>query len=442
MDIELRYGRSGLRATLPDRNVRHVLRFRPLPVVQAPREAVEQALRAPIGCPPLRDIASGRRNACIVTSDITRPVPNSAILPVLLRELTAAGLRAQDVTVLIGTGLHRANSPLELEEMLGREVIGSGVRIVNHVARDADSQVHLGRTSRDTPVYIDRAYVEADLTLAVSLVEPHLMAGFSGGRKAICPGVCGMETIRIFHGPWFLEPDAACAGVIDGNPVHEEALEIASIAGRPEFTVNVTLDESRRLTGVFAGELETCHMAAVGRSVEQSKVALPEPVDIVVTTNAGHPLDLTFYQGIKGMIAAVPILKPGGTIVIAHECAEGIGGPEFTDLMLSVDDVEAYLQKTWDRSFYRIDQWQLHEQGKVLRRAGEVLNLSGGIPSDQLEKCFVTPIDSVEEGVEEALATHGSDAGIAVIPEGPYVLACVEGDIIDRQTGGRGASPE
>jgi nickel-dependent lactate racemase len=433
MDIPLRYGREGLTARLPDANVRHVLRFRSLPVVEDPARAVQEAVRRPVGCPPLREVAARRRDACIVTSDITRPVPNNVILPVLLAELEAVGLDPEDVTILIGTGLHRANSPGELIEMLGEDVVSSGARIVNHVARDMAAQVHLGRTSRETPVCIDRAYVEADLKLAVSLVEPHLMAGFSGGRKAICPGICGMETIRIFHGPWFLEPDTSCAGVIEGNVVHEEALEIATIAGRPEFTVNATLDESRRVTGVFAGELEACHRAAVQRSAEQSKVAIPEPVDIVVTTNAGYPLDLTLYQGVKGMIAAVPILRPGGTIVIAHECAEGIGGAEFTELMLSVDDMEAYLEKTWDRTFFKIDQWQLHEHAKVLRRASEVFSLSEGIPADLLSQCFVSPVDSVEEGVEHALAKYGEDASIAVIPEGPYVLACLEGDTIDRQ---------
>jgi nickel-dependent lactate racemase len=159
-------------------------------------------------------------------------------------------------------------------------------------------------------------------------------------------------------------------------------------------------------------------------------------VDIVVTTNAGYPLDLTFYQGIKGMTAAVPILRLGGTIIIAHECAEGLGSPEFTELLLTVDDPEAYVAKTWDRSFWCIDQWQFHEQVKVLRRAGEVLNLSGGIPDDRLARCFVTPIHSVEEGIERALTRHGRDASLALIPEGPYVLACVEGDMIDRQRSG------
>jgi nickel-dependent lactate racemase len=276
--------------------------------------------------------------------------------------------------------------------------------------------------------------VEADLKLAVSLVEPHLMAGFSGGRKALCPGICGAETIRAFHGPALLDPEEACAGLLDGNPVHEEALAVAILAGRPDFTANVTLNESRQLTGVFAGDLIDAHLAAVRRSVQQSKVALPEPVDIVVTTNAGHPLDLTFYQGVKGMVAALPVLKPGGTILIAHECAEGLGGPEFTDLLLSVDDPHEYVRRTWDPSVFTIDQWQLHELVKVLRHAGEVLNVCDGVPPELAARCFVSPVASVEEGLAHALRKHGPDASVAVIPEGPYVLACLAGDRVDRQS--------
>ncbi len=433
MNLTLSYGRRGLRVDLPDANVRHVLRFHPLPVIERPAAAVGEALRSPVGCRPLREIAAGRRDACLVTSDITRPVPNAVVLPALLDELRAAGLPPERVTILIGTGLHRANTPAELREMLGAEVLGSGVRVVNHVARSPERQVYCGGTPRGTPVFADRTYVQADLKLAVSLVEPHLMAGFSGGRKALCPGICGMETIRHFHGPRLLDPDEACAGVLEGNPVSEESLAVATLAGQPEFTVNVTLNECREVTGVFAGELVACHLAAVRRSAQQSKVAIPEPVDLVVTTNAGHPLDLTFYQGVKGMIAAVPILKRGGTILIAHECAEGLGGPEFTELMLSVDDPHEYIRRTWEPGVFAIDQWQLHEQVKVLRHAGEILNVSDGIPRDRLAQCFVTPVASVEEGVAHALRKHGPDASIAVIPEGPYVLACLEGDRIDRQ---------
>jgi nickel-dependent lactate racemase len=448
MTIHLRYGRQGLPISLPDANLRHVLRFLRLPTVGNPGEAVRQALRAPIGCPPLRELAWRRRNACLVTSDITRPVPNAVLLPVMLEELQAGGIPPERVTILIGTGLHRPNTRAELAEMLGDAVLHSGAAIVNHDARETGRQADLGRTPRGTPVHVDRAYVEADLKLAVSLVEPHLMAGFSGGRKALCPGICGEETIRHFHGPALLEPATACAGLLDGNPVHEEALAVATPAGRPDLTVNVTLNEARELTGVFAGELEACHLAAVGRSAAQSKVTIPEPVDIVVTTGAGHPLDLTFYQGVKGMVAALPILKPGGTILIAHECAEGIGGAEYTELMLSLRDPEAYFAQTCRTRAEAIDQWQLQEQLKVLRQAGEVLSLSGGIPRDLLARCFVAPIDSVGEGIDRALRKHGPNATLAVIPEGPYVLACVEGDAVDRQAVGPrallggGRSPE
>ncbi|MGQ9731329.1 MAG: nickel-dependent lactate racemase [Candidatus Zipacnadales bacterium] len=433
MDITLRYGRHGLPVGLPDRNVQHVLRFHAPPPLRKPALALRQLLHNPLGCPSLREVAAGRRNACIVTADITRPLPNAIVLATLLEELQAAGLPPERVTILIGTGLHRPNGPAELREMLGDKVLSSGVRIVNHVARDVEGQVGLGMTKQGTPVLIDRTYVEADLKLSVSLVEPHLMAGFSGGRKALCPGICGAETILRFHAPPLLEAQTACAGVLDGNPVHEEALAIATLAGRPDLTVNVTLDEDRQVTGIFVGELESCHIAAVRQSVAQSKIALPEPVDIVVTTNAGYPLDLTFYQGVKGMIAAMPILKPGGTIIIAHECAEGIGGPEFSKLILGLDSLDEFVEHLRNSSDVYIDQWQLEEQVKVLRHADEIMSLSGGIPDKLLARCFVTPISSIEEGLLRALRKHGSQASIAVIPEGPYVLACLAGDLVDKQ---------
>ena len=432
MQITLRYGREGLEVPLPDPNVRHVLRFKPLPVIDDPQRATRRALGEPIGCAPLRELARGRTDACIVTADITRPVPNAVLLPVLLAELEAGGLSPDRVTILIGTGAHRPNTPDELREMLGDEVMHSGARVVNHVARDTDAQVYRGETSRGTPVYVDRLYAESDLKIAVSLVEPHLIAGFSGGRKAICPGVCGVATILRFHAPPLVQHDSACAGLIDGNPAHQESLEVATMAGGADLTVNVTLDESRRMTGVFAGELEAAHLAAVARYYTQSKVTIPEPVDIAVTTAAGHPLDLTFYQSVKGMVAPLPILKEGGTIIVAHECAEGLGEADFGRRLLALEDVHAYVPRSSDLSFFCLNQW--HSQySKVLRRGAEVLSFSGCIPREQLGECFVTPIDSVEDGVERALRRHGPDATIAVVPEGPYVLACLKGDRIDRQ---------
>jgi len=435
MQLTLRYGRHGLPVTLPDGNVRHVLRFRRLPGLEEPAASVLQALRQPLNAPPLRELAAGKRNACVVTSDLTRPVPNALVLPAIVQELAAGGVAPEQVTILIGTGSHRPNTPDELREMLGSEVVEGGPQIVNHEAFDPAQLVHRGETRRGTPVVVSRRYVEADLRVSVALVEPHLIAGFSGGRKAICPGICGIETILRFHAPDLVQPDEACAGLIDGNPAHEESLEAATIAGAPELTVNVTLDEERRLTGVFGGEMDAAHRAAVARSVAQSKVAIAEPVDIALTTSAGHPLDLTFYQGVKGIAAPIRIIKPGGTIIVAHECAEGIGEPDLARRLLQTEDLESYVPRVWDPTYFHMDQW--HAQfTKVLRRAGEVLQFSEGISREDQARCFVTPVESVEAGVRHALREHGGDAAIAVLPEGPYVLACVEGDRIDRQDSG------
>jgi nickel-dependent lactate racemase len=222
---------------------------------------------------------------------------------------------------------------------------------------------------------------------------------------------------------------------MDGNPAHQESLEAARIAGTPEMTVNATLDQARKVTGVFAGELAAAHGAAVAQSVAQSKVAIPAPVDIAITTGAGHPLDLTFYQSVKGLAAPVPILKPGGTLIAATECAEGIGEPDLVRRIMELEEFGAYQPRVHDPTYFHMDQWHA-QYAKVRRRAGEVLVSSGGVPRDHLERCFVTPVGSVEEGVERALATHGPRAAIAVIPEGPYVLACLEGDRIDRQAFG------
>lgn len=347
MRLTLRYGRRGLDVTLPDRNVAHVLRLNQLPPLHDPHQAVAAGLRQPLGSAPLADLARGRRDAVIVVSDLTRPVPNALLLPPVLQTLAEAGLPPARVLLLVATGLHRGNTPEELAEMLGPEVMASGVRIENHIARDADSHVDLGVSPRGIPVRVDRRYVEADLKILTGLIEPHLMAGYSGGRKAICPGLCAAETIMAWHSPAMLDPPEACAGNLWRNPVHEEALAIADLAGGADFIINVVLDEARRVTGVYCGDMRPAHLAGMEQAERQAKVVVPAPVDIVVTTAAGYPLDLTFYQGVKGMVAALPILKPGGTLIIAQENAEGLGGPEFTELILGEPDLEHFMARAF-----------------------------------------------------------------------------------------------
>lgn len=421
MKLRLRYGKEGLEVELPDANVAHVLRLNRLPVIEAPQATLREALAAPLGCAPLAELARGRRDACLVVSDLTRPVPNAVLLPPILDALQSAGLRPAQTLVLVATGLHRENTEAEFEAMGLGEALARGVRVENHVARAPAGHVFLGATSLGIPAWVDRRYVHADLKIITGLVEPHLMAGYSGGRKAICPGLCAVETVLRWHSPQMLEPHEARAGNLTGNRVHQQALEVARLAGGADLTVSVTLDEQRRITGLYAGDLEASHLAATEQARRQTQVTIPQPVDIVVTTGAGYPLDLTFYQGIKGMIGALPIVKPGGTIIIAQENAEGIGSPEFTELMLGLDDPHEHMRRALCQDASCVDQWQLHEQEKVLRCA-EVLSYSTGLDPDTQRRLFVEPVESVEAGVARALDRHGPQARIAVIPEGPYVL--------------------
>ena len=419
MRIALRYGRHGLNVTLPDTPHLAVLRMRQAAVLPDKEAAIRDALERPIASPPLREIAKGRRDACITISDITRPVPNALLLVPMLGVLNASGIPDERITILIGTGLHRPNTDDEIREMVGRD-LRSRVRIVNHNARDESLLVYLGNTSRGTPIWVNRLFVEADLHLATSLIEPHLMAGFSGGRKAICPGLAGVKTMRVMHGPKLLGHPRACEGELAGNPFHEEATEIARRA-RVDFAVNVALDESRRVTGVFAGDLVEAHAVGCRFVAECAAALLDEPADIVLTTSAGYPLDLTFYQSVKAMTAAVPVVRQGGTIIVAAACAEGIGSPDFRRLMAETTSVEQFRARLADPEFFVIDQWQLQEMCRALDRA-DVLYYTDGLSPEVLRTLLVTPIPSVEEGLAMARKRCGPDARIAVIPEGPYVL--------------------
>jgi len=430
MTVNMRYGQQGLDVELPDDINTQVLHLNPVPQLTDPSKQLQQGLLEPIGTPPLAELATGCTDACIVISDITRPVPNELLVAPLLAILESAGLRREDILILVATGLHREATEVEVVEMLGPE-IAANCRVESHQARDRTSQVDLGTIPGGIPVLIDRRYVEADLRILVSLVEPHLFAGYSGGRKAICPGLAAVETIMGFHSPQIIEAEAAITGNIGTNPSDAAAWHVARLAGGADFTVNCTLNEQRALTGLFCGHLAEAPFAAMELAERQCKVILNEPIDITITSNAGYPLDLTFYQGLKAATAAAQITRRGGTIIICQENAEGIGSEEYTELMLSVDDPHEYVEHALATGENHIDQWALHQLDKVLRQHN-VYNYSTGIPPAQQRELFVEPVSSVEVGLEQALTEHGPDATVAVIPEGPYVMPCLASDRMGR----------
>ena len=422
MRVHLAYGTSGLDVDLPDRHVRHVLKMRGAAAISDPFPVIRRALEAPLGGAPLARVAAGKHSACIVICDITRPVPNRLLVPALLESLAQGGITPDRVTILVATGLHRASTHDELVEMLGEDVLRR-CRTVSHRARVLAEQKDLGRTPGGVPVFIDRAYLDADVKITTGFVEPHLMAGFSGGRKLIAPGCAGEETIKALHSPRFIEDPRCREGIIDGNPLHTELLAIAGMAGH-DFILNVSLDADRQITGVFAGDPLIAHAAGVAHVREAVSAYVPAPVDIVVTTSAGYPLDLTLYQAVKGITAAAPVLKKGGMMVLAAACAEGLGSEEFVSMATQYASADAFLQSL-QHSPVRIDQWQLEECARVARDMDVVL-VAEGIPEAQRRRLFIRSGSGVEEVVAEGIARRGQDATIAVIPKGPYTLVGIQ----------------
>lgn len=421
MKIDLLYGRKSLTLDLPDAVRAHVIRKHPMPLLPDPSAAIRQALERPVGCPSLRELAHGKRNACILICDITRPVPNGLILPPLVENLIRAGIPKENIRILVATGLHRPNEGAELAEIVGSPEIFHTVRIENHFARDKEAHVDLGTTSGGIPIMIDRRFVEADLKIVTGLVEPHFMAGYSGGRKVVSPGVAYQDTILMFHTARILEHCKAANCVIEGNPLHNEQTEIVRAIGGV-VAVNVVIDEQRRLGFVNFGEVEASHAQAVEFMRKYAEIRIKRRFKTIVTTSAGYPLDKTYYQTVKGMVGVMDILAPGGTIIIASECSEGMGSPEFVKAQRLLCEIgpDRFMSVVEGRDKALIDEWESEMLLKPLR-IGHIQLYSTGLSESERDLVFVEMIPSLEEAVAARIRAYG-DADIAVVPEGPYVI--------------------
>jgi len=424
MRVSLAYGRGEIGCELPDDARVDVLEKRDVPPLRDPETAVREALERPIGAPPLAELARGRRDAVIVVSDRTRPVPNALLLPPMLDALRRGGLPPEAVTLQVATGLHRPCTAAELREMLGGE-LASSLRIVQHDARDAASHVDLGHTRGGMPIRIDRFFLERDLRLVTGLIEPHLMAGFSGGRKAVCPGLAAVETLRVAHGPALLEGHIG-PGLVDGNPLHEALLEVVRRVG-VHCMLNVALDRERRVAGVFCGDIERAHEAGMRFVEAESLVSLDAAADLVIVSAGGDPLDATFYQAIKGIAAASAIVRPGGAILLCAALAEGVGSASFERLLRESASPAAFEERLADADFFAIDQWMIQHLCQAHRRA-RILLYSQGLPEAVLRELLVEPVASLSAGVASALSRLAAGARIAVLPQGPYVLATLRGE--------------
>jgi nickel-dependent lactate racemase len=424
MRINLAFGKTGLEVELPDGFHYRVLEARWAAPLEDTPASIAAALDHPIGSPSLLELARSARSAAISVCDITRPAPNHEVLPPLLARLESAGVPRQGITILIATGLHRPATESEVREICG-EWASANYRVENHNARALSEHRHLGITPSGTPVYIDERFVSADLHITLGFIEPHLMLGFSGGRKLVAPGLAAQETIKLLHSPKFMRDPRAVEGSIENNPLHHELLEIARLA-RHDFIVDVALARGtgrRPIAGVFAGHPIEAHRAGVSFVSEVMLETIEKPVDAVITTSAGYPLDLTLYQSLKGITAASHIVKPGGKILLMAACTEGVGGAEFGRMVQTHASDRGFMDEIANAAV-EIDQWQLEKLGLVTANV-EVLYYVPGLPLEYQTSLWGKAYPSPREVIKALTSSLPADASIAVIPEGPYVLARV-----------------
>ena len=411
--IELPYGSSLLKVRIPTSNITCILNTQDIKSLANEKEAITNSLIAPIGCPPLLDCVNKNDRVVVIVTDNTRPCPDDRLLPPILTELEEKVPRG-NITIIVALGLHPPLDKQELVKKLGRDIV-ENYNVMNH---DVNQTVNIGTTSRGTPVDINIRVVEADFRLSTGFIEPHFFAGFSGGRKSVAPGVFSVRSAYHNHGYAMIEHSCVKAGILKGNPIHEDMVEQARMA-KLNFIVNVLLNKKREITHVVAGEPIKAHEKGCQIERDIAGVKVAHKVDITITTNSGAPLDMDLYQSCKGIDTAAQITRDGGIIIIASACSAGVGPEAFRELHASVSSPKKVLQKIRREEPIGV-QWE----NQILART-QLKNdvyLVSGLEDSAVKDMMMTPIGTIEEGLEKAFKNLGDNAEIAVIPEGPLVL--------------------
>ncbi|MDH4195785.1 MAG: nickel-dependent lactate racemase [Candidatus Aminicenantes bacterium] len=421
MRLRLAYGKTGLPLELDDSLNVTVVEPSYVPAVPDPTAAVRDALRRPRGSPALRDLVRPGMKVGVVFSDITRPSPSPLLVGGVLDEIR--GIANIEVVLFNALGTHRPNSEAELRVMLGDDNYERS-RIVQNEWFDPSTQVNIGTTSRGHETWLNAELMRCDVKILTGFIEPHLFAGFSGGGKAIMPGMAGERTVLGNHDAGMVGHPKAIWGITHGNPIWEEIREVAGRAGRL-FLLNVTLNRDQAVTGVFAGDLDRAHEDGCAFVKRSAMVAVPEPFDIVITTNSGYPLDLNLYQSVKGMRAADQIVRPGGAIILATSCWDGI--PDYGlygKLLREARDPRELLDRICAPGFLEQDQWEAQVQALVQLKA-EVFVRSDGLTDEQIRGALLAPCRRIEDTVAGLLQKYGRGTSICVMPEGPQTIPYV-----------------
>ncbi|MFK7846568.1 MAG: nickel-dependent lactate racemase [Rhodothermales bacterium] len=421
MHINIAYGRDGLDIELPDDT--DIIQSKPMAGLTDEIAAIRHALQNPIGMPALTTHVKAGDRVVVTHSDITRPVPNDRILPVILQELESAGVRRKDITLLNALGTHRQQTDDELRMMLG-DFIVDNYTCAQHNSFDDTNLVSLGETSLGNPVRINKMLLEADYRVYTGFIEPHFFAGFSGGPKAVLPALSGSESVLSNHGREMIADPKSAWGNIEGNPIWEEMREVA-LKTMPAFLLNVTINPKHEITGVFAGDLLQSH--ELGREFIRKNVmvGVDAPYDIIITNNNGYPLDQNLYQTVKGMSAANRVVKEGGAIIMCAACVDGLPDHgRYAELLEEGATPQGVLDMIAQPGFGEQDQWQVQIQAQIQVRA-DVYVYSEGLSDQQIHRALLKPCRNISETIAELKDRYGPDARICVMPDGPASIAYV-----------------
>ena len=409
--FDLAYGTRRVQVSVPDANLMGVAQPRRAGKPPDPMALLRAALERPIASPRLRDIARPGQRVAIITSDLTRPCPSDRLLPHLLDELEAAGVRDADMTVVVALGLHRPMTEAEMAEAVGPNVY-KRLRVVNHDPLDV---VSLGVTSRGTPVEITREVVDADLRVCVGNLELHYFAGYSGGAKAIMPGCAAKATVQANHA-MMVEVEAV-AGKLEGNPVRADLEEGAALAG-VDFILNVVVDGHHRILGAVAGDVTEAHRSGCEMVAGQGIVGVPTLADVVLVSAGGYPKDLNLYQAQKALDNAAHAIRDGGVLILLAECGEGLGNATFETWLSEAsgpDEVLTRIQKE-----FVLGGHKAAAIAAVQKRAS--IYLVSSLPEDLVQRCGMVPFDGADGALASALLRAGPSARVLVMPEGGSVL--------------------
>ena len=423
-EVKLLYGKNGITLNIQDDWNANIIRKPLMPIIDDISGEVNKALNNPINSLSIDKISSKGKSVCILVCDITRPVPNKLFLKQIIIKFINAGISADNILIIIATGLHRPASQDEINEIIGSSWVLKNIKIENHFARDDIMHKNIGTTKQGNIVKLDKRFVDADIKIATGLVEPHFMAGYSGGRKVIAPGIAHADTITTFHSARYMEnPNATSCNLIN-NPLHEDQLEIVNMIGQV-YAINCVIDEERNLSYINFGEIISSHMKAVNFVSSFAKVKCNNSYNTIITSAAGAPLDGTFYQTVKGMVTPLEILKKGGDLIITSECSEGLGSEEFIASQKKLLEIgpNKFLENILKKDFAAIDEWQTEMEIKSLIK-GNIFLFSEGLSEKDKLYTGVNIINNIAKTIDESIKRHNNN-NIAIIPEGPYVIPAI-----------------